>query len=190
MKLPKTPKKFADSLAEKSDLKLKLGQIALSKIDVQYDNAGTNLNTGLTLEKSLIRVNTFDLQKQIIDLESVDINKLNGGLTLVRKENKLPGTKAAPNTKLPEKGWQINLNQANLKAIAFRFNDENSVRTKQGIDYKHLDVKNFNLDGEQFNYSDKGISGKIYSFTVQEKSGVDVQSLKTRILLWFKISLS
>ncbi|WP_298221057.1 translocation/assembly module TamB domain-containing protein [Flavobacterium sp.] len=177
--IAETSKKIADSLAKKSDLKLKLGQIVLSKIDVQYENAGTNLNTGLTLEKSLIRVNTFDLQKQIIDLESLDINKLNGGLTLVKKENKLPETKAAPNTKLPEKSWQIKLNQANLKAIAFRFNDENSVRTKKGIDYKHLDVKNFNLDGEQFTYSDQGISGKIYAFTVQEKSGVDVQSLKT-----------
>ncbi len=170
---------IADSLARKSDLKLKLGQIALSKIDVKYDNAGTNLNTGLTLEKSLIRFNTFDLKNQIIDIESLDIKKLDGGLTFVKKENKLPDTKSAPNTKLPDKGWQMKLNQANMKQIAFRFNDENATRTKKGIDYKHLDVKNFNLDGEQFAYSTKGITGKIYAFTVQEKSGVDVQSLKT-----------
>lgn len=172
-------KKIADSLAQKSDLKLKLGQIALSKINVAYDNAGTNLNTGLTLEKSLIRINTLDLKNQIIDIESLDINALNGALTLVKKQNKLPETKPAPNTKLPEKGWQFKLNQANLKAIAFRFNDENAAPVKEGIDFKHLNVKNFNLDGEKFAYSSKAISGNIYAFTVQEKSGIDVQSLKT-----------
>ena len=172
-------KQIADSLAKNSDLKLKLGQIELSKIDIKYDNVGTNLNTGLTLEKSFIRFNTFDLKSQVIDIENFDIDNLNGELTLVKKENKLPKTEAAPNTKLPQKGWQIKLNQTKLKEIAFRFDDENSPPTKKGVDYKHLHIKNFNLDGEKFAYTSKGISGNIYAFTIKEKSGIDVQSLKT-----------
>ena len=169
----------ADSLAKNTSIKLKLGDIALSKIKVAYDNAGTQLNTGLSLERSLIRFNNFDIQKQIIDLESLDITNLKGGLTIGKLETKTSAKPEEANTGKPSKSWKVKLNQANLKQIAFRFDDQNSAPVKKGIDYKHLNLKGFNLDGEKFNYNGEIISGNIYAFTVQEKSGLNIQSLKT-----------
>ncbi|HMK06686.1 MAG TPA: AsmA family protein, partial [Flavobacterium sp.] len=169
----------ADSLAKNTNIKLKLGTIALSKIKVGYDNAGTKLNTGFTLEKSLIRFNTLDIQNQVIDLEGLDIKGFKGGLTIGKLQKKTPQKVADTGTKTPQKGWKFKLNQANLKEIAFRFDDENAAPTAKGIDYKHLNLKDFNLDGEKFNYTSDVISGNIYAFTVREKSGLHVQSLKT-----------
>jgi len=175
-------REVADSLAQQPNLKLKLGTIDLSKIKIGYDNAGTKLNTGLSLRKMLVRVNVFDIQNQNIELESLDMNGLKGGLSIGQFERKL--AKNVANAKeqpevAPGKPWKFKLNQADMKQIAFRFDDENSAKAKKGIDYKHLDLKNFNLVGEKFNYNGAVISGNIYAFTVQEKSGLDIQSLKT-----------
>ncbi|GEP51714.1 DUF490 domain-containing protein [Flavobacterium noncentrifugens] len=173
---------IADSLAQQPNLKLKLRAIDLSKINVGYDNAGTKLNTGLYLDKMIVRVNNFDIKNQNIELESLDINKLKGALVIGKFEKKL--AKNVANAEVvpeasPGKPWNFKLNQADLKQIAFKFDDQNAAKTAKGVDFKHMDLKNFNLVGEQFVYANDIISGNIYAFTAQEKSGLDVQSLKT-----------
>jgi hypothetical protein len=176
-----TTKEVADSLAQNTNIKLKFGDVALSNIKIGYDNAGAKLNTGLSLRSALIRFNNFDIQHQIIDLESLDIKTLNGTLVVGRYEKKLAENVSAA-AKASEKStnsWKFKLNQANLKEIAFRFEDENAAPKKKGIDYKHLDIRDFNLDGEKFNLTSEVISGNVYAFTVREKSGLNVQSLKT-----------
>ncbi|MBC7607629.1 MAG: translocation/assembly module TamB domain-containing protein [Burkholderiales bacterium] len=174
-----TTTEVADSLAKNTNIKLKLGEISLSKIKIGYDNAGTKLNTGLLLEKSLIRVNNFDIQKQVIDIESLDISGLKGNLVMGGFQKTGSKTDATATPKSTNKGWKFKLNQANLKQIAFRFDDQNATPLKKGIDYKHLDIRNFNLDGEKFNYTSDVISGNVYAFTAQEKSGLNIQALKT-----------
>lgn len=175
-------REVADSLAQQPNLKLKLGTIDLAHIKVGYDNEGTVMKTGLQLQKMMVRVNNFDIQKQIIDLESVDINTLKGALTVGKYEKQfaknVANAKEAPEI-APGMPWKVRLNQADMKKIAFRYDDENVAPVKKGIDYKHLDIRNFNLVGEKFNYNGEVISGEIYAFTVQDKSGLDVQSLKT-----------
>lgn len=175
-------REIADSLSQQPNLKLKLGTIDLSKIKIGYANEGTQMNTGLALEQMRIRVNTFDIKNQIIDLESIDIKTLNGALTVGQFEKNLAknvgNAKEAPEV-APGMPWKFKLNQADMKGIAFRYNDENSAPVKKGIDYKHLDIQNFNLVGEQFVFANEVISGNIYAFTVEEKSGLNIQSLKT-----------
>ncbi len=172
----------ADSLAQQPHLKLKLGTIDLSRIKIGYDNQGTQLNTGLQLGKLRVRVNDFDIARQHIDLESLDINQLKGVLVVGKYERELArnvgNSKEQPEV-APGMPWKVKLNQADLKKITFRYDDQNAPRAQQGMDYKHLDVRNFNLVGEQFVMADDVISGNIYAFTIQEKSGLDVQSLKT-----------
>lgn len=175
-------REVADSLAQQPNLKLKLGTIDLAHIKIGYDNEGIVMKTGLMLEKMLVRVNNFDIQKQVIDLESVDINSLKGALTVGKYEKqfakKVANAKEQPEI-APGMPWKLKLNQADMKKIAFRYDDENAAPAKKGIDYKHLDIRNFNLIGEKFNYNGDVISGQIYAFTIQDKSGLDVQSLKT-----------
>ncbi|SCY08435.1 translocation/assembly module TamB domain-containing protein [Flavobacterium caeni] len=177
-----TTREVADSLAQQPNLKLKLGTIDLSRIKIGYDNQDTALRTGLQLQKMRIRVNQFDIAKQTIELENLDINQLKGALVVGKYEREL--AKSVANAKeqpeaTPGMPWQVKVNQADLKAISFRYDDQNAAPTPKGIDYKHLDLKNFNLVGEKFVMANEVISGDIYAFTVQEKSGLDVQSLKT-----------
>jgi hypothetical protein len=175
-------REVADSLAQQPNLKLKLGTIDLSRIKIGYDNEGTQLNTGLQLHKMLVRVNKFDIAKQNIELESLDINSLKGALVVGKHERQLAKNVAKAKEEpeiAPGMPWRIRLNQADFKGIAFRYDDQNAAPVKKGIDYKHMDIRNFNLVGEKFVFADEIVSGNIYAFTLQDKSGLDVQSLKT-----------
>jgi len=174
-------KEIADSLAQHTNIKLKLGDVALSRIKVGYDNAGTSLNTGISLEKSLIRFNKIDIRNQLLELESLDINTLKGALTVGKYEKTMAKNiaAAAAESEKSASPWKFRLNQANLKNIAFRYDDQNAPPAAKGIDYKHLNIKDFNLDGEKFNFTPEVTSGNVYAFTVEEKSGLHIQSLKT-----------
>ena len=66
-----------------------------------------------------------------------------------------------------------------MKKVDFKFNDASSVATNKGVDYKHLDIQNFNLNAENIDYSEQNTSGKINSLTVKDKSGLNIQALKT-----------
>ncbi|HSD09048.1 translocation/assembly module TamB domain-containing protein, partial [Flavobacterium sp.] len=76
-------------------------------------------------------------------------------------------------------GWKVKLNDVNLQNIAFRFDDMQSKPIAKGIDYYHLDLNKFNLEAEKLYYGNDTISGNIKSLVVNEKSGLEIQSLKT-----------
>ena len=73
----------------------------------------------------------------------------------------------------------MKLNEVAFEKVNFNFNDDNSARIQKGIDYKHLEVKNLNLDATKIDYNSKTISGIINSMKVEEKSGLKIESLKT-----------
>ncbi len=176
--IAQTSVEVADTISKRPDFKIKLDEIALSKIDIGYDNAGSKLNTGLTLGSLLLKFNNIDLNRQKIDLENFEVKDLSGSLAFGKNtaQIKVPETDT---TAIKSEGWKVNLNKTSLTNINFKFDDEGAPVTKKGIDYKHLDIKEFNLKGEKFYYSTDSISGNIASFRVSDKSGLDIQSLKT-----------
>jgi hypothetical protein len=172
----KNTAKVANSLSKNTSFTIRLGEINFTRIAISYDNAGTQLNSGISLNKLRMKFNATDIQKQNIEIAAMEMNGLKGGFTIKKLLKKTTaGTTAstAPNS------WKIKLNQADLSDIAFRFDDENSVRIKKGIDYKHLELSNFNLKAERLQYTSAQMSGNIRSFTMRDKSGVDIESLRT-----------
>ncbi|WP_284653300.1 translocation/assembly module TamB domain-containing protein [Flavobacterium terrisoli] len=166
-----------DSLIKKRpDLKIKLGKIDFTKINIGYDNAGTRLNSGLILNKLFIDFEETNLQKQKIAIDRFELTGLKGGLTLGRNDRRLNiNTLQAQETP----NWQLSLNTVSLQQIDFRFDDENTLRVKRGIDYRHLNVEQLQLEAKGLKYANEVVSGNIKSFTAKEQSGVNIQALRT-----------
>ncbi|WP_395063141.1 translocation/assembly module TamB domain-containing protein [Flavobacterium sp.] len=167
----------ASSKGSETNLNLKLGKIDLSKIDVVYENEASKLATKVNLEKLNVDVNIFDLNKELIDIESLELENTKGTLALGKLQEII--TQNQVTTTPSSNNWKIKINKANLKKVDFKFDDENSIATNKGVDYKHLDIQNFNLNAENISYSEQNTSGKINALTIKDKSGLDVQALKT-----------
>ena len=167
----------ADSLAKRPEFKLDLGIVDFKNLAVAYDNAGTRLDTGLSLDKLFVKFNKTDMQKQIIDIEDFQINGLKGALALEKyKMVARPEVEKSPAPPLPN-NWNVKLKTATVTKVSFKFNDENSARLTRGIDYKHLDLQDFNLQANNVSYFADVISGEIKSGNVKEGSGLNVEAL-------------
>lgn len=160
----------ADSIIKKRpDLNIKLGKIDLSKISVTYDNAGTKLNSGLSLDKLFIDFAATNLPKQQIAINKFELSGVKGGLTFGKYDKKLD-IKTLPKQATPQ--WKLSLTDTKIKNVDFRFDDENTPRISKGIDYNHLNIKQLNLEAKNLNYATNtnALSGEIQSFAVKEKA--------------------
>ncbi|TGD59910.1 translocation/assembly module TamB [Flavobacterium humi] len=167
----------ADSVIKKRpDLKIRLGEIDFGDIRVSYDNAGTKLNSGLSLDKLRIIFDETNLPKRRIAIEKFELEGMKGGLTIGKFDRKLT-INTLPPQETPD--WKLSLANASIKKSDFRFDDENAPKAIRGIDYKHLDVKQLQMEAENLDYTTAGFSGTIKSFGVKEQSGLEVQMLRT-----------
>lgn len=177
--IAQTTQKAAEEASKQPNLTLKLGEINLADIDVGYDNEGSGLDTGLKLKTLYAKVNEVNLKTQLIDVEELTIENLKGGLAFGNAEKqaqeKLPEQSAA----VQKAQWKFKLGNTDIKDVAFKFDDQNSAPVAEGIDYKHLDITNLNLQAKDFSYGPDAISGSINKFTVKDKSGLDIQELHT-----------
>lgn len=162
--------------SSQNDLKIKINELDLSKIVFAYQNDVSKLTTNISLEKLLVSFNEIDLQKELIDVKSLELSNSIGNLQLEKIEKKIENNIASTTS---SSNWKVKIDKANLQKIDFKFDDNNTAATNKGMDYKHLDIKNLNLNANEINYSTQITSGKINSFTVNEKSGLNVQALKT-----------
>ncbi|MDI1255373.1 MAG: translocation/assembly module TamB domain-containing protein [Flavobacterium sp.] len=169
--------KIAETTTQKTYLKLKIQDLDLSNIKVGYANDGSKLNFDTDLKKLLVKINSIDFEKQNIDIESIALENTKAAVNIGKQLKK--ATTVATSTAKSPNNWKVKINDGSFKNLALKFKDENAIPVKKGIDYKDLDISNFNLEAEKFSYSPNIISGTIASLTAKDKSGVDIQSLKT-----------
>jgi hypothetical protein len=167
-----------DTISKRKDFSLKLDKISLSKIDVSYDNKDSKLGSGIYLGNLELSVNEIDLNKQLLDFDTFELKNLKGNLRLGTNDKQLI-TPNLDTTAIAQTGWKVKLNAVNLQNIAFKYDDMQSKPIAKGIDYSHLDFDKFNLKAEKMYYGNDTISGNIKSLVGIEKSGLQIQALKT-----------
>jgi hypothetical protein len=159
-----------------SILKLKLGEIDLAKIDVDYQSEETKLETNFYVKKLLAKIDKIDLNNQFAIVESFDLTGVEGALTL-GKLDKLTPKKETANTE--SSNWEVKIKTTEFKRVNFRYDNNNVAATQQGIDYNHLNLTNLNLQVDALNYNPENISGEVNSLSIKDKSGLNIQSLTT-----------
>ncbi|MBS7252428.1 translocation/assembly module TamB domain-containing protein [Flavobacterium branchiicola] len=177
-KIAEVSVKTVDTISKRQDFNLNLEKISLSKIDILYDNKDSKLNSGISLGNLNLSVNKIDLNKQLLDFETFEVKNLSGNLRLGAKDKQIQ-TPDLDSTAIKQSGWKVKLNETNLENIAFKFDDMQSKPVSKGMDYSHLDLDKFNFKAEKLYYANDTISGNIKTLTVNEKSGLQIQSLKT-----------
>jgi hypothetical protein len=177
-KIAEVSVKTVDTISKRKDFKLKLEKISLSQIDISYDNKDSKLDSGIKLGNLELAVNEIDLNKQLLDFDTFELKNLRGNLRLGVKDTKI-NTPNLDSTAIKQTGWKVKLKDVDIQNIAFKFDDMHSKPNLKGIDYSHLDLDKFNLKAEKLYYGNDTVSGNIKALVVKEKSGLDIQSLKT-----------
>jgi hypothetical protein len=167
-----------DTISKRKDFNLKLGKISLSKIDIAYDNKDSKLDSGIKLGNLDLSVNKIDLNNQLLDFDTFELKNLKGNLRLGTKDKQIK-TPSLDSTAIKQAGWKVKLNDIDIQDVAFKFDDMQSKPVLKGIDYSHLDLDKLNFKAEKLYYGNDTISGNIKALTANDKSGLQIQALKT-----------
>ncbi len=167
-----------DTISKRKDFNLKLGKISLSKIDILYDNKDSKMGSGIVLGNLELLVNKIDLNKRLLDFDTFELKSLKVNLRL-GVNNKPLKSANLDSTAIVQTGWKVKLNAVDLKNIAFNYDDMQSKPISKGMDYSHLNLDKFNFKAKKLYYANDTISGNIQSLSINEKSGLQIQALKT-----------
>ncbi|WP_188360822.1 translocation/assembly module TamB domain-containing protein [Flavobacterium orientale] len=169
-------KEVAEDAKKEPNLKLRIGEVDLRKIDIRFENESNYLETGLAFEKLLIKFNEIDLKKQFIDIASFDLKQTKANLVFGKIEEQVTKESVTENT---PNNWKLKLDKILIEKLDFQFDDEKSIPIAKGIDYRHLHLQNLNLDASKLSYATEDMAATIHSFQVNDKSGLEIQSFST-----------
>lgn len=177
----KNTQQIADSISQSPNINLKLGEIALSNININYGNQGTRIQSILNWEQLYIKFNQIDIKNQLIDISNLKFT--NSSIKLQLDKNIKPAeTKSSSPTSANSNNWKVVLNESAINHLDFKFDNENVRHSKSGIDYMHLSMKDFNLLATDLYYSVDSSSVHISKASLTEKSGLVITKLQSNLI--------
>ncbi len=174
---------------------LKLGEIDLNRIKVDYLNEASALKTKVDLGKLLVDLDSIDLKNQRVVIKNIELNQTKALLatgkpataatiksTVKEASKKAVDKDTTTKTAAEEKGWTVKLGKVAFADNDIQYDNNASKPVARGIDYMHLNLKGLNVNADDILYSPTTISGKINQFAFADKSGVQIKNFHTTFL--------
>lgn len=166
-------------------LDLKVGDVDIRQFKWQFDDEVSGLKNGLTVGKLAGHVNSIHMGSQRVDVKNVSLQNM----SLFAEFAKMPkkaGEKEAATAKKDTTagtsagvGWYVKVGDIKLENNDIRYDDFNSPATPKGLDYAHLNIKDLNVDLQNFLFSPENIAGALKSASFRDKSGFRIDALRT-----------
>ncbi len=171
-----TPSDPADTL------NIRVGDVSIRNFKWDFTDETTGMKNGVSLGRLEGRVNKIYMGSQHADLRNVLLENTTAFVEFAaqpaRKTTSEPTSSAAADTSSAG-GWNVRVGQIRLVNNALMYDDFNQPRQPQGIDFAHLEVRNFNTNLTNFVFAPDNISGRLQQMSFQEKSGFTLQELRT-----------
>jgi translocation and assembly module TamB len=158
-------------------LQLQNKEINLSGIDVAYKSEPSHTNSSLVIGSAVVHPKTIDLKNSIITLNNISLDNSNIVFetnSKAVKKKPIDTTVTAPTPSMKLISGDINVKNVNLK-----YDDSSAPKAPSGMDFSHLDIKNFALNISSLNYSSDSILASVKSASMQEKSGFILNDFTT-----------
>lgn len=178
---PEPEEKDRTEASQAPAMQLNLGSVKLDKINLDYRNDVSAFYTEADLGTLEVNAKTFDMSNRVIDLEKVLLANTNAKIRLGKKaEAKVVEKELEQELEVQaEAGWRILVRSVDIENNDLQFDNDNSAPTKKGMDYAHLDAKDFNLSGGDLLIATDTISGNINKASFSEQSGFTLNALRT-----------
>ncbi|MDG2432653.1 translocation/assembly module TamB domain-containing protein, partial [Flavobacterium sp.] len=155
------------------NLKLLLGEIDLSKINIAFKDEKSRLQTAVDFKKLFVKFDKTDLSNQFILIDEIALADAQGKLAFGKIQKVIAETTAAnsePNN------WEVKIKQLNVDRLGFDFDDNNAPKAPKGIDYNHLKLSRLSTQIKDIHYSSISTAATVASFKVKEQTGLNIQA--------------
>jgi len=170
-------------IGQPNPLQLALKKIELSDVALDYQNSVDALYTDIRLGELKGDVRTFDLHKQLILLNEIQLNNTTATVRIGKQKTaEVLSKKAAPIADSANAGWRLLVASTSLQDNNIRFDDDSKPKMASGMDYAHINAKKLTVQIEDLQYSKDSIAGNITKGSMQEQSGFVLNSFHTKFL--------
>lgn len=163
---------------------LELGLLDLKNIDLNFQNHVSSFFTNLKIGELQVEGESIDLAKKEITLEVLALANSSSTIRLGRSEQARVVEKEVEKEveEVVEKGWRLYVKELDLRNNHLKFDNDNKATQRTGMDYAHLESRDFTLFVDNFLLSDDSIGGNIRNASFREKSGFVLQELRANVL--------
>ncbi len=163
---------------------LKLGQLSLKSIDLDFGNDVSAMTARVKLGELLAEPRNLDLPKLEIALKSLVLRNTEavvalGNTPAAHEVETQVNASASAQVQNP---WKFALDRISLENDHIKFDNNQRPKLKRGLDYAHMDVSGLTVDGSNLEFSPSAYSGDIRQIALKEQSGLDLRELRTSFL--------
>ncbi|HSB92152.1 MAG TPA: translocation/assembly module TamB domain-containing protein, partial [Flavitalea sp.] len=170
--------------AEPINIKLKLGDVALRDIKLNYGNDVSSFYTVLDLGELNLKPEAFDFANNTISFGHVELNNTSSFIRMGKTAASAEVAKQAEQEveSQAQQGWKFIVNTIRLNNDHLRFDNDNEPKAPSGIDYAHLDADKLTLHVDDLYFQTDSITGRITRGTMVERSGFVLNKLQTEFM--------
>lgn len=159
-------------------LLLAIEKVNLNKVAFLMKNNIDSIYLKSDVEELNFALNNFNLAEQKILVNNLNAEDLNTLITM----GKQAALATKDTTSTYENKWQILTNSIAINNANFQYNDNSQPALKNQVDYAHLDLKDIFLNVADAFYTPDSISADLKHLVAKEKSGFDLQGLRTKVV--------
>lgn len=160
-------------------LDIKVGDIDIRQFKWQFDDEVSGLKNGVTVDKFAGHVNHIFMGGQRVDVRNVSLENMSLFAEFAKKPKTPEAKKDTLSTASATPGWYVKVGEIRIVNNDIRYDDFNSPAQPQGLDYAHLNIKDLNVDLQEFLFSPEKIAGALKASSFKEKSGFRLDALRT-----------
>jgi len=170
-------------------------EITIDKVDIAFvdliDLEGIYVedkvnDTLLYAQKIRVDIGTYDLSQSMIGIETVELNNATVNIVKYQGDSTLNFQHfvdyfASAKKDTTSSNFTVDLKKLSLNGIEFKYQDQNEVPAKQGLDFSDIHIKQLSGNFSDFSMKDEKIKLKIEDITFKEKSGFLLTKLTTEL---------
>ena len=173
-----------DTAVKPLNLDLTLGEINIDKVKLDYRSKEMTAKTDLG--KFVVNMDKVDLKNQFVGIKSIDLDDTKAALTFAKPQTVVKAAVKAikkldtlVSVRQTAKGWTAALGKINLVNDDIKFDNNAQAPLSRGLDFAHMHIQNLNTSINNLKYSPDTLSGRVNSFTFNEKSGLTINTFHT-----------
>ncbi|MES2880582.1 MAG: hypothetical protein V4676_00440, partial [Bacteroidota bacterium] len=165
-------------------LKLTIGTIDLSKIDIDYRNDVSSFYTRLNIGSLKGKAKHIDLTNNFVHLEELALANTKSVVQLGRGAGAKVVEKEVKKEVVVQKqqGWNIKADRIRIDNNDVKFDNDNSRPLSSGIDFAHIDATGLTLHANDFVMSVDSTGANIIKGSVKDRSGFVLEELTGNLL--------
>jgi len=170
----------ADSTAAMEMPDVKINQLNVGDIHLNYADEASALSAQIDFEKLLVDFKDIDLKGEKVDINRILFDRNTARIAFGKTKVDRSDQAGLPDTVTSEPtNWKVNIAELAINQNNIAYYDANTPRIQKGMDYGNLQITDFNTALSNFFFSIDSISGQVASLRFKDRSGLTVNQVKT-----------